>query len=155
MVVEGTIEERDYIASQYLHLRPRPVFAVIGLLLLALFVWALAAAPSIIMFGVLVYLVSAYALYIPWSAKRNYRQYKALSTPVSMEIRTDGLYFKQQNGEGLVPWSHVHKWRHNKKMLLLYPTGNVFHLVPSHFFPSQESFGTFVATVKEHVGNAS
>lgn len=155
MRVEGVIQESDYIRSQYLHIRPRPVFAVVGLLILLLFVWSLVSAPSWVMAAVTVYLALWLFVFIPWRAKKNYRQYKALSEPVSIEVRDDGLFFKRENGEGLVPWSHIIKWRQSKTLLLLYPTSNVFHLVPSHFFLTPEAFSAFKEVLRGHVGNAA
>jgi|SRR5581483_7444964 len=149
----GTLRESDYVAAQFLHARPRPVFAAVGLLLLLAFVWALAASASAAMFGVLVWLVAFFVLYLPWRAKRNFRQYKALSERVSAEVREDGLFFKRETGEGLVPWSHVNKWRVGKALVLLYPSSNVFYLIPSHFFPDPEAFALFVATLRGRLGN--
>lgn len=155
MRAEGVIQESDYVRSQYLHIRPRPVFAVIGIVILALFAWSLAASFSWIMTGVVVYLVLWLGVFIPWYARKNYRQYKALSEPVAVEVREDGLFFKNSNGEGLVPWSHIVKWRRSDKLLLLYPASNIFHLVPSHFFPTQKAYAEFVEVLKTRCGNAT
>jgi len=155
MLFAGVINEKDYVAAQFVHARPRPVFAAVGLVLIVAFIWAFAMDPSLVGFGVAVWLVGFFAIYMPWRAKRNYRQYKALSEPVSVEVKQDGLYFKRQTGEGLVPWSHVNKWRLGKALILLYPTNNVFYLIPSHFFPGQEAFLSFVAVLREHLGKAT
>jgi hypothetical protein len=138
---EGVIQLSDYVRSQYLHIRPRPVFAVIDFLILALSVCALVAYPSWIMAGAAVALVL-------W-------QYKALAEPMTIEVRDDGLFFKRINGEGLVPWSEIVKWRQNDKLLLLYPANNVFHLVPRHFFTTQEAYAEFVEVLKARCGNAT
>ena len=155
MQAEGVIQESDYVRSQYLHIRPRPILAVIGVVILALFAWALVASPSWVMTGVAAYLALWFLVIIPWRAKKIYRQYKALSESVSVEVRDDGLFFKRSNGEGLVPWSHIVKWRQSKKLLLLYPANNIFHLVPSHFFPTQEAYAAFGKVVKGRCGNAT
>jgi hypothetical protein len=49
MIIEGQYKENDYVQAQYLHLRPSPVFTVIGLLLLALFIWAMFHGASFIL----------------------------------------------------------------------------------------------------------
>lgn len=154
MRIEGIIKESDYLRSQYLHLRPRPIFAIIGLLLLLLFLWALIRSQSWGIGAALVYLALWFLVLIPWQAKKNYRQYKALSEPVSVEVQQDGLFFKRENGEGLVPWSHIIKWRQSNTLLLLYPASNVFHLIPSHFFPTNESFSEFKEIIRKNIGNA-
>lgn len=155
MLVEGTLEERDNVAAQYLHLRPRPVFAAIGALLAVVCIFVLIAVQSLIMLGIAAYLAIWFLAVIPWLAKRNYRQYKALSEPVSIEVRVDGLYFKRENGEALVPWSEIVKWRHGKNLLLLYPASNIFHIIPKHFFTTSEEYGVFIQTLKEQIGNAT
>jgi hypothetical protein len=155
MLAEGTITESDYVAAQFLHIRPRPIFAVIGILLVGMFAFVLVVKSSLIKFGILAYFIAWFAVYIPWQAKRVYRQYHALSKPVWMEIREDGLYFKRENAEGLVPWSEILKWRHGKRLLLLYPASNVFHIVPSHFFATPEAYVAFVETVKARLGNST
>src|SRR5689334_14765036 len=110
-LAEGIITERDYVAAQFLHIRPRRALAIVGVLLVAAFIWTLVVAPSPLMFGIIAYLVVWFGLYIPWRAKRNYRQYKQISERISIEIREDGLFFSAKNGTNLVPWSHIFKWR--------------------------------------------
>jgi hypothetical protein len=151
MVVEGSIKEGDYVAAQFLHMRPRPLFAALGAILLCIFLLVLFFNRDIAGFVVL-FALAAFPLYTLWSAKRAFRQYKALSEPQAIEVKESGLYFKRENGEALVPWSHVRKWRHNNKLLLLYPASRLFHLIPSHFFTSHESYLNFLARVEEHLG---
>ncbi|WP_140637245.1 YcxB family protein [Methylibium rhizosphaerae] len=155
MIAQGTISERDYVASQFLHLRPRPALAVVGLVLVALFAVGLVVARSVAMWGVAAYLVGLFAVYIPWNAKRTYRQYKAIQEPVIIETSEEGLRFRRPNAQEVLPWSHVRKWRHSKHLVVLYPTANIFHLVPSHFFATQQLFGEFVAALKERIGDAT
>jgi YcxB-like protein len=155
MLAEGSIKERDYIMAQFLHIRPRPVFTVIGTLLLAVLTWAVFMGfSSLLLFGAIAYLIVFFFVYTPWWARKTFLQYKALSESVSMQVRSDGLFFKRQNGEELVPWSYIVKWRNNKKLLLLYPANNVFYIVPNHFFAKQEDYITFIDTVKGYLGNA-
>jgi hypothetical protein len=155
MLFAGVLSEKDYTAAQFLHVRPRPAFAVTGILLILLFVWAFAVDPSVVGFGIALWFVVFFALYVPWRAKRTFRQYKALSEPVSAEVREEGLYFKRLTGEGLVPWSHINKWRIGKTLVLLYPANNVFYLIPSHFFSGPEAFSSFVTILRERLGNAT
>ena len=153
MIVHGQISEKDFISSQFLYMRPRPIFAAIGVLILCLSFWALWAGGSIFLLGSLVALVSWF-LYIPFKSKRTYRQYKAMSEPVQMEVRDDGLFFKRENGEGLVPWAHIVKWRCNSRIILLYPTNSLFYMVPSSFFNNVESYQSFQQLLKTRIGNA-
>ncbi len=71
-----------------------------------------------------------------------------------MEVRDDGLFFKRETGEGLVPWSHIIKWRFNHKVILLYPTSNLFYLVPQSFFNNVQDYQSFQMLLKTRLGNA-
>ncbi len=137
---EGTILEGDYVRAQYLHIKPRPLFAVLGLLILIMVVVVFLFMPNWILAGALAYLILWAGFLIPWFAKKNYRQYKAISEPMTLEVREDGIFFKRKNGEGLLPWMDIVKWRQNKSLFLLYPANNLFHLVPKHFFSNSERF---------------
>ncbi len=154
MIAHGQLREADYIAAQWLHLRPRRTFAVLGVLILCMALWALWVSRSWVLLTCLGYLV-VWVLYIPFTAKRSFRQHKALSEPVEMQVRSDGLFFKRENGEGLIPWSHITKWRWNKRLVLLYPTSNLFHMIPSHFFETEEMFRSFRDQLQEMVGIAT
>ena len=156
MVVEGIISEQDFLAAQRLNFRPRPIFAVLGILLLMLMAYVvveLVPDSSCYVMIWLAFCLGLFFLYLPWKAKRTYRQLKALAEPVTLEARDDGLFYQRERSQGLVPWSHICKWRHNKTLLLLYPASNMYMMVPSHFFPSPEAFDEFIATVKGHLGH--
>jgi hypothetical protein len=152
--IQGSIQEADYLAAQWLHRKPRPVFAVIGVLLLVGALAALYTSRSLPLGMILAFLLLIFFVYEPLKAKRVFRQYQALSEPMTVELRDDGLFFKRENGEGLVPWSHVIKWRSNDKLLLLYPASGLFYLLPSHFFPSSDAFKEFVTLVRSKLGKA-
>lgn len=153
--VHGSIKEADYVAAQWLHIKPRPVFAVGGSLLLLLFLAVLIVAPNWELPLGLAVVASTLFIYTPYKARQAFRQYKALAEPVSIEVRDDGLFFKRTTGEGLVPWSHVMKWRHNRKLLLLYPTTHLFYLIPAHFFESSAAFMNFASLIETKIGRST
>ena len=57
MVVDETMTEQDYVSAQFLHMKPRRAFAVLGALIVVLFVLTLILHPSYIMAGVVAYFV--------------------------------------------------------------------------------------------------
>lgn len=152
--IQGSIQEADYLAAQRLHRKPRPAFAVVGILLVVGALAALYTSRSVPLGMALAFLLLIFFVYEPLKAKRVFRQYKALSEPTTVELRDDGLFFKREDGEGLVPWSHVIKWRSNDELLLLYPASGLFYLLPSHFFPNSEAFKEFVTLVRSKLGKA-
>lgn len=151
--IQGSLKEADFLAAQRLHAKPRPVFAVIGVLLVILALVTLYLSHSWSLGAALAFLL-LFFVYEPFRARRLFRQYKALSEPTTVEPRDDGLYFKRENGEGLVPWSQVIKWRSNDKVLLLYPASGFFYLLPSHFFQNVDAFEEFVRLVEGKLGRA-
>lgn len=153
MTVHGQISEKDFISSQFLYMRPRPIFSASVIIVLSLIVWAIWPKGTFVFLGCLVALI-LWFVYIPFQSKRTYRQYKAMSEPVEMQVRDDGLFFRRENGEGLVPWSHIIKWRYNRKLILLYPTSNLFYMVPLSFFNSLGDYQAFQQVLKERIGNA-
>ena len=152
MLIEGVVSERDYVAAQFLHLRPRRIFSIIGVVLVTLFLAVTIAMPSIYSFGVLSYLLGYFFIFIPWWAKKTYRQYKAASEPFSIELREKGLYFVRENAQGLIPWNEILKWKCNKKLLLLYPASSLFCVLPLSIFKSQDDTVAFQDELKKRVG---
>jgi hypothetical protein len=94
-------------------------------------------------------------LLMPLKAKKNFRRYKALSEPVKVTIQDNGIHFKRENGEILVPWAYVEKWRYNKALILLYPTGNIFYMLPRHLFSPTESFQELQTILVSKCGKAN
>ena len=154
MRAQGQRTERDYVAAQFLHMRPRPVFAIVAVVLIGLLLWTLATTISIGLYVAVALLVVYFALILPWRHRRVFREYKALSEPFTMVVNDDGLNFENKQGSGLVPWSHIVKWRFNKSLVLLYPASNIFYLVPSHCFSTQSEFEEFTNLIRERVGAA-
>ena len=151
----GTVRESDYVKSQYLYMRPRPILAVLGVVVLGLFVWAatMDSDPFIIIFLVVVAIF--FAAYTPWSAKRTYRNYTALSQPSKVEISDNGIFFESPTGSNLVPWSHFVKWRKNTELILIFPTPRLFHLLPRHFFEDDAVFESVAKKIEENLGVAT
>lgn len=153
MRIEGVITEKEYIAAQYLHLRPKRIFSIIGLIIFVFFLASLIDTPSVYSFGALIYLVG-YFLYLYWYSKKTFRQYKAILESFSIELRENGLYFERKNGKGLIPWGEIFKWKRSDKLILLYPTSNLFYVIPRSVFDSQGDYLEFQEELKRRIGNA-
>src|SRR5262245_36237397 len=140
MRAHGTMTERDYVAAQVLHLRPG-FFILSGILLaVALALWAVLGVGFAPLVAAAAFIVVWSAVMIPWRARRTFREYKAASEPFSMDVRDDGLFFERPRSSGLVPWSHLIKWRASSSLVLLYPARNLFYLVPKHCFADPKEF---------------
>lgn len=154
LVIHGQIKEEDYVAAQFVHIRPRPLFAVVGILLVLSAILTVFIAGSVIVGAALAYFMLYFLVFIPYSARKNYRLYKAISEPVTVTIQEDGIFFKREGGEGLMKWSEIVKWRPSKKLVLLYPTNNLFYLLPSHIFSQESGFEAFKKLLEEKCGSA-
>ena len=151
MKYSGKILERDYVAAQYLHLKPRKTFAFIGIALLILATISLIVSFSWVMLACLAYLFGYYFLFIPWQAAKSYRQYKAMQELITFEFRDSGIFSESKKGSGIIEWNEIIKIKNNKKLLLVYPTNTLFHIFPNHFFQNDEEFDSFVEKIKsEH-----
>lgn len=155
MTITGTITESDYVAAQFLHMRPRVVFAVIGVLLVGLYLWFVLMRPKPFPIALLVFMVGYFTVYLPWAAKSAYRKYKAISEPVELELREDGLFARNPHAQSVTPWDHIGRWRKGKLMVLLYPTDNLFMIVPSHMFGSPEHYAEFTKALESRLGKAT
>jgi YcxB-like protein len=148
MAIQGAATEQDFMAAQYLNFGRRPIRLTLFLLaIFCVFLFLLNETKAIYVFAFAIAIVAAF-INILLRYKKYFREYKALSEPFSVEVQDNGLYFVRTNAQGLVPWPEILDWRFNKKCLLLYPGGNVFHLIPSHFFQSELHYNEFIALLK-------
>jgi ABC-type bacteriocin/lantibiotic exporter with double-glycine peptidase domain len=152
MAISGQIRESDYVAAQWIHIRPNLLMSILGVILMAIIIWTLFLDAPIVSICILILIAIYFGLIAPWYTRRIFRKYKALSEKLEIDIQDSGLHFKRETGEGLMPWSHIIKWKRNKTLVLLYPTDNVFIMIPSHLFPNNGDFTAFVSILEKHVG---
>jgi len=154
---QGQYTESDYLAAMYLHECPRRIYAILGIAMLLLALLSSLFRPfdvvTAMLLGGSASLVGYYFIYLPHRCKKNFRQYKAMSEPHTVELLDEGLHFRGLRSEGLIPWSHIIRWRRNDKVILLYPMSSLFYLVPQHFFEDRADFDAFVTQLELHLGN--
>lgn len=153
--IQGALTLADYMAAQRLHLKPRPIFAILGAILVVVALAVMFLAPSWQLGGALAVLAGMFFVYLPLKARRTFKQFKALSEPMAIEVREAGLFFKSTNAEGLVPWSHITRWRRDNTLLLLYPASGFFYMVPASFFSGHAEFSEFADVVEAKLGRAT
>ena len=86
---------------------------------------------------------------IPFNAKRQYRQYRALRNEITMLLSEQGINFKSEYGESKLQWCDIHKWKYGKGIYLLYITSNMFHMVPSRALSNESELRKLLG---EHIG---
>lgn len=79
-------------------------------------------------------------LVIPFNAKKQYQQNRALRSEIIMCLSKYEIEFKGGTGESKLKWSDIHKWRQSKDIYLLYITSNMFHIIPSRVLGNNAEF---------------
>jgi len=148
MPIRGVISLSDYLAGQRVHYRPKPWLAPVAALVIGGTLWYAVAMHDWVIALLPIYLAVIFLIYVPLRGRRNFRQNKALSEPMTVDLRDDGLYFTNTHASGLLPWSHVHKVKSNARIALIYRTSNMFHLIPSRFFLNANDYKAFLQTVR-------
>jgi hypothetical protein len=158
IIVSGTIEERDFVGAQLLHLRPSlSALCLLGLYALGSVLivgatsrdllqgnpvqwWALMQPASVLLIlGVWRYSVRA--------ARLAYREHKALHGPMVLEISSDGISSKTEVGQDRLPWSHFVRLRENKHLFVIYQTRHLITIIPKRLLGGSED----EASVREMV----
>ena len=150
MELKGTITSEDYVAAQWLHVRPRGTYAVVGIALLVAAAWAIwysFSVPSLRGNGWLLVgslgLIVASGGWIRYKAIRVYRQHKALQRPIHLESTAVGLYGENETGHSTTPWTDYLRWKEGKTLFLLYVSDQMFHIIPKRFFNSESDITEF------------
>ena len=106
--------------------------------------------------SIFIYLGAFVAFYcliiIPLSARASFKHQKALAYQNTIEVRDAGLFLKSELAEELVPWSHVHKWKYNKRLVAVYMTRMSAKIVPRHFFGGDDQYQAFLVILREKCG---
>lgn len=156
----------DFIAAFRLHQRPRPVVAVFGGIIVALFVFAIVLSASSFVHGTAewydwvgplggLYLAAWYWLIVPARLKKLYWQQKAFHEPIQVELRTEGMSFSHIHGAGVLPWAHVHKWRESKDLFLVYHSDALYNVLPKRDLRSPAEIEEVRQALMSHVGPAN
>src|SRR5690242_11836458 len=121
IVCEGIQQPSDAMDVLLLHVKPRPVFAVLGSLLLvgavAVCVVSLRAKdPSYLMPSLLAYLALHAFVYVPWSVRRRSNQNPLRGLSSRCEATNSGLTFSSERGQVRLLWSDFRRWRSNAKV---------------------------------------
>lgn len=140
------ITEDDCLDALRLNLKPRPWVAVLGWLIAALVLLVLGLSTRAALQGraqwdnllsalAIAFLLTWYWLYLPWRVRRLYRQQRSLHEAFTVVLDADaGLRFESARGQGLLPWSHIGRWRESRSLFVLYESDALVHILPKRFF---------------------
>jgi hypothetical protein len=160
---EGTMALSDHLWAQFVHLRPRRTFAILGLLLVFAYLVVVGLAVTresswhwpVILLVPGLYLLIFFLVWVPWRTRRTFRQQKRLLVPIRLEIAHDGMRTSTQFSDVRLPWDGFLKWREGSGVFLLYYSDHLFQIVPVRFFSTLEESSAFRAVLVEKVGRAT
>ncbi|MDM4768817.1 YcxB family protein [Solimonas sp. SE-A11] len=152
LAARGSLGEADYVAAQFLHLRPPPmVLSLLGLVLVAALI-GLALTRSPVLLSTLAVLATYLLLVMPWRARRRYRASPGIAMPMALSVDEQGLHFDRGGRGQLLRWEQIGRWRGTRNLVLLYPVKSGFYLVPASFFARPQDFEAFVELLRQRVG---
>ena len=161
--IAGMYEPSDYVRAQYLHIRPRPVYKVLGVLVLALFFWAAWLVITddeidgldFLFLAMILALILNFTVYIPWKTRRVFNQQKALHRELVFKFDDSGISVTNENGQSTTPWDDYLRWKQNDQLALLYMSDCLYHMVPKRFFSDPADADRLIELVTMRIGKES
>jgi hypothetical protein len=147
--VEFTCTENDFLQAQRLHqtlyLRGRRFALWMGpaTLVMIAFIWSTAFASgyahpmeSGLLFGVMYLVLMALLIAanrfvaLPRTSRRQFLQLKEFQAPLEFEVSPPVIGVTTKNGFAKVPTEDFLKWAENNKVVLIYRSDRMFHVIP-------------------------
>lgn len=151
------IKLQEFIAAQYLHLRPRSFLGVLGSILFVLFFvvlikrWCrpggLDGADGFFIFFV-VWTLLYFAAVLPYRVRKTFMQNKFRLHKAEWRIDDAGLHCRSDLGESHLPWDHFIKWKENRRLIILYLVDNQFLILAKRCLGSADA----VADARDIIG---
>lgn len=143
------LSEAEIVKAMQLHGRGAKstliILSVIGIILVLI---AVLTDHKIIAIATLVGGVLGYFIvllgFIPFNAKKQYKQNRAMRNEITMEMSDQGINFKSESGESKLKWNDIHQWKSSGGIYLLYITSNMFQMIPSRALESEEGLEAFL-----------
>jgi len=145
MKTEYTITEIDYVNAMKLFTRISS--RMTGLYVIALVMLGLVAvngSPVLKngVIGLVRFVIN------PVLSRRHYRKYKAIQEPLFIQLMDEGVQFSNFDGEGLLRWEKIHKWRQNEEYVLIYPMPRIYHIIPKTIQESGFDLGALIKALR-------
>ena len=154
VMIIAKLEELDYLNAQTLHHRWSRQKAIVVILLVIIagvlgwVLWFQGARPITggiiggLIGGAIAALIVRY-VYVPWKARRVFRQQKSLHHEFTLSWNADGVHSKNANGEYSSGWSDFIRWKENECLFLLYLSDLMFYMVPKRAFSGDAELEDF------------
>ncbi len=102
--------------------------------------------------GALLFSALVFYVIVPWQVRRHYRKYKAIQAELTVQLCEDGVRFASPDGEGIITWQNILKWRHNDRYLLIYLAPRLYNLVPKSITAQGFELPALIDALTQHVG---
>ena len=161
-----TLTLNDLIEAKKLSIRPRKAYLITLFLLLvptlSFLIFGIFHSITqessdytwIWLLGFILYFSFLYYSIVYVSAKRQFKQNKKLSEPIEIEITEDSFRTKASYGNSELKFTDFHKWKFNKKIILMYHSDALFQVIPSRIFSNEEERLAVISSIQEHCGKA-
>lgn len=151
MELTYTFNSSDHRSAQWLNIKPRRSYAVVGVGLLVLTVWATWYAffytdldwPPWVLSASLAYLFLHFCIFLPWHWNKMFRQQKSFHRESLLRVNNDGIEAQSENGAGQIHWSDFIRWKEDKHIFLLYLSDVSFLMIPTRIFHSDQMIEEF------------
>lgn len=154
------LTEKDTIEAMQLHGQGRKITRIILVIMGIILVFIGILTPfKLISFlsvvgGIAGYFITLKVI-IPFRAKRQFRELKALQNEITINLSDSGLVFSSDSGESRLKWSDINRWKYNKNICLVYITSNMFHIIPFNVVTENSVLQKLYELLREHVGPES
>ena len=159
MEMKGVLRPSDLFAAEWLRIKPRRSYAIVGVLLLILVAWVLWVRlnePHIptdawVVLACILYLFGYFVIWIPHRVKKIYRQRKGMQREVKISTTESGLLVTTENGHMNIPWSDFRDWKESRSIFLLFLSDIESSTLPKHFFNSENDVDNFREILRNKV----
>jgi hypothetical protein len=162
--IRAQLEEFDYVAAQRLYRRRTvwwPIAGFVGAAVLIGVVVQAHRAQDTLAFcvslgalaGGVIGGFACHYIWIPWQARRVFRQQKSLHRPFELSWDSNGLHAKDANGEYRHLWSDILRWREGERLFVLNLSDAMFLMIPKRAFPEEQSLSAFRDLVRARVAD--
>lgn len=154
---EGRLDEALHRRAQRLALRGvLPLWLVYSLVGLALAVGAsLFFLGGLLVPGALVFslgLLGALVLTLyEVVVRRGWTTHRLARDPFEGSLDEEAFRITSPHGRAEIPWESLHQWKADRKLLLVYQSSQLFHILAPRFFATPEDWRAALALVAEKV----
>jgi hypothetical protein len=157
--IQFQLTEADYVAAQSLY-RPqsgwrRLTFAIsiVAVIAAVALLWWTDNNALLLLYAAFICCVATYnLLWIPWKARRVFRQQKSMQAPATVAWDDNGIHARNDSGEYRHGWSDFIRWREGKTLFVLNLSDVMFLMVPKRAFPDEQTMKGFRVSLRDNVG---